>query len=327
MSSMPTVSIPELPRPVGAFVLGTMTFGDTADEEAARRILGSGLDAGITLVDTANGYAGGASEEMLSRLLAGHDDVMLATKAGMPHPDAGDASPLSAEGLRRSLEGSLRRLGRDRVDLFYLHQPDRAVPLSETLGTIAELVAEGRIGALGVSNYAAWQIADVADAARAAGAPQPVVAQQLYNLVARGIEREYAEYAQVHELHTMVYNPLGGGLLTGKHRFDETPGEGRFGSSRLSGMYRERYWNEDLFAAISRLTELADDAGLTPVELAYRWLFSRPVTGTVLLGGSTPGHFEANLPLATAGPLDPDLVAACDAAGEPLFGAMPAYNR
>lgn len=325
--NMKSVEVPGLSRPVSSFVLGTMTFGDTADETAAGRMLGAGLDAGVTLVDTANGYAGGASESMLSRLLAGRDEVMLATKAGMPHPDAGDASPLSAAGLRRSLEGSLRRLGRESVDLFYLHQPDRTVSLAETLGTVAELVDEGKIGALGVSNFAAWQVADVTAAADAAGAPRPVIAQQLYNLVARNIEREFAEFSHQHDVHTMVYNPLGGGLLTGKHRFDTQPGEGRFGSSKLSAMYRERYWNAELFAAIDELGRIAEQAGISLVELSYRWLFSRELTGSVLLGGSTPHQFEANLALAAADPLDEDIVEASNQAGAALFGPMPAYNR
>ncbi|TDE34881.1 aldo/keto reductase [Nonomuraea mesophila] len=301
-------------------VLGTMTFGDTVDAATAGRMLDLALDAGVSGVDTANGYAGGAAEEILGGLLRGRRDrVVLATKAGIPHPDAGEHAPLSPAGLRASLEGSLRRLRTDHVDLFYLHQPDRATPLEDTLGTVAELVAEGRIGALGVSNHAAWQIAGIA--------PRPAVAQQLYNLLARRIEDEYAEFALSSGLRTMVYNPLGGGLLTGRHRFGQAPEAGRFGDSRLAEMYRRRYWNAGLFEAVEELGAIARTAGMPLAELSFRWLAGRPVVDAVLLGASSPQQLAANLDALAAGPLPVDVAAACDAVGEALRGPMPAYNR
>ncbi|TDD21989.1 aldo/keto reductase [Nonomuraea diastatica] len=301
-------------------VLGTMTFGDTVDAGTAGRMLDLALDAGVSGVDAANGYAGGAAEEILGELLRGRRNrVVLATKAGIPHPDAGDHSPLSPAGLRASLEGSLRRLRTDHVDLFYLHQPDRATPLDDTLGTVAELVAEGKIGALGVSNYAAWQIAGMR--------PRPVVAQQLYNLLARRIEDEYAEFALTGGLRTMVYNPLGGGLLTGRHRFDQAPEAGRFGASRLAAMYRRRYWDAELFKAVEELGAIARAAGMPLAELSLRWLAGKPVVGAVLLGASALDHLRANLAALAAGPLPADVATACDAVGDALRGPMPAYNR
>jgi aryl-alcohol dehydrogenase-like predicted oxidoreductase len=316
--------MPEL----GPLVLGTMTFGDTVDYDGAATMLDAALDAGITHIDTANGYAGGESERMLARLLRDRrDQVTLATKAGIPHPDAGDHSPLSAAGLRASVEGSLKRLGTDRVDLFYLHQPDRSASLTETLGTVSELVAEGKIGALGVSNYAAWQIAELNHTADAVGAPRPVVAQQLYNLLARRIEEEYVEFAGVTGLVTMVYNPLGGGLLTGRHSFEADPAEGRFGSSRLAKMYKERYWNTAIFDAIQQLSVIADKAGIPLTELALRWLVAKPAAGPILLGGSKVGHLSSNIAAVAKGPLDADVVEACDDVGAALRGPMPGYNR
>jgi aryl-alcohol dehydrogenase-like predicted oxidoreductase len=327
MSNHPAaVSAADLP--ISKLVLGTMTFGDTADEATARRIVDEALEAGITTVDTANGYAGGATEEMLSRLLKGRrDQVFLATKAGMPHPDHGNHSPLSAIGLRRSVEGSLRRLDVESVDLFYLHQPDRSAPLEETLGAVAELAEEGKIKALGVSNFAAWQIADLIHAAERAGAPRPLVAQQLYNLLARRVEEEYLEFAAVHELHTMVYNPLGGGLLTGRHRFEAKPSEGRFGDSRLAAMYTERYWDPRLFEAVQSLSTIAEGAGVPLVELSLRWLAHRDGVGSVLLGGSKVEQLRANIAAVANGPLPADVVEACDKVGATLRGPMPAYNR
>ncbi|MFI7481564.1 aldo/keto reductase [Kocuria sp. M1R5S2] len=325
---METVRLPGIDTPMSTLVLGTMTFGDTVDRDGAAAMLDAALQAGITAVDTANGYAGGATETMLGDLLADrHDELVLATKAGMPHPDAGEHSPLSARGIRLALEGSLRRLRVDRVDLFYLHQPDRRAGLDETLQTVAAMVDEGKVGALGVSNFAAWQIAEVNAAADRNGAPRPMVAQQLYNLLARRIEEEYAEFARTTGLHTMVYNPLGGGLLTGKHRFDAVPEDGRFQGSRLAAMYKERYWDEQLFDAIGELARIADDAGMPLIELALRWLVSQPATGSVLLGGSKPHQLMANLEVLARGPLDDSLLEACDRVGSDLRGPMPAYNR
>ncbi|WP_327633066.1 aldo/keto reductase [Kribbella sp. NBC_00482] len=309
-------------------VLGTMTFGDTVDLERARTMVDVALGNGITAIDTANGYAGGRSEEMLGEILRGRrHQVTIATKAGIYPGDAGGEPLLSRKGIRTSLEASLRRLGTDRVDLFYLHQPDRSVPLEETASGLAALVNDGLIGAIGVSNYAAWQISDVSTACLAAGAPQPVVAQQLYNLVARRIEAEYVEYAATHGLDTIVYNPLGGGLLTGRHSFDDSPGEGRFGSSAVSQMYRDRYWSRPLFDAVTSLSTVAADARLTLPELSLRWLLSRDVVTAVLLGGSKPEQLLSNITAAQQGPLPSDVLDACDEVGRALSGPMPAYNR
>ncbi|HYJ54432.1 MAG TPA: aldo/keto reductase [Mycobacterium sp.] len=309
-------------------VLGTMTFGDTVDAAGATAMVDTALAAGITHIDTANGYAGGESERMLAGVLRDRrEEITLATKAGMPHPDAGDHAPLSAAGLRASVEGSLTRLGTDHIDLFYLHQPDRATPMSETLATVAELVAQGKIGALGVSNYAAWQIAEANHIADEVGAPRPIVAQQLYNLLARRIEDEYAELAAVTGLVTMVYNPLGGGLLTGRHSFDTAPADGRFGTSRLAQMYKERYWNTAIFDAIQQLSMIADKAGIPVTELALRWLVAKPAAGSILLGGSKVDHLKSNIAAVAKGPLDAELVAACDDVGAALRGPMPNYNR
>lgn len=313
---------------ISPLVLGTMTFGDTVDAAGSAKMVDAALDAGITHIDTANGYAGGESERILADLLATRrDKVTLATKAGMPNPDAGDNSPLSPAGLRLSVEASLARLKTEYVDLFYLHQPDRATPIADTLSTVAELVKEGKIRALGVSNFAAWQIAETNHVADEVGAPRPIVAQQLYNLLARRIEEEYVEFADVTGLITMVYNPLGGGLLTGKHSLEQTPTDGRFGDSRLAAMYRERYWNTAIFDAIAQLTTIAGDAGIPLTELAMRWLVSKPATGPILLGGSKVEHLQANIAALGKGALDAEIVSACDEIGAALRGPMPNYNR
>lgn len=325
---MKPLAVPGASAEMSPLVLGTMTFGDTLSAHEATRMFEAALEAGITGVDTANGYAGGMTESLLAPMIAAHRNrIVLATKAGMPHPDAGEDSPLSARGLRRSVEGSLGRLGVEVIDIFYLHQPDRAASLHETLETVAELVEEGKIRALGVSNFAAWQIGDLMAACDDLGAPRPVVAQQLYNLVARRVEEEYTEFAEGHGLSTMVYNPLGGGLLTGRHTFSDRPEAGRFGDSRLAGMYTQRYWNEQLFFAIDRLTGIAREAGISLIELSLRWLASNEAVDQILLGGSKVSQVTENIALLAKGPLTPEIVTACDEVGYALRGPMPAYNR
>ncbi len=314
--------------PLSQFVLGTMTFGDTVDAAEAASMVAAAVAAGVTVIDTANGYAGGASEEILGSILhRRRDSVLLASKAGMPHPDSGENSPLSAKGLRQSVHGSLSRLQVDRIDLFYLHQPDRAAPIEETMLTIADLVKEGTIGALGVSNFAAWQISELNHVADAIGTPRPVIAQQLYNLVARRIEDEYLEFARTNDLKTMVYNPLGGGLLTGKYEFSDVPTGGRFGGSRLADLYRQRYWDATLFDAVSALKAIADGAGMTLVELSLRWLVNNPDVDAILIGASRVDQLGSNINAALKGALPADILAACDEVGRELRGPMSNYNR
>lgn len=326
--TLPTIDLPGVERPLSQLVLGTMTFGDTVDLETARTMVDTALEAGITSLDTANGYAAGRSEEMLGEILAGRRDAAtLATKAGIYPGDAGGEPLLSAAGLRASLEASLRRLRSDHVDIYYLHMPDRSVPIDETVSALGEFVKEGKVRAIGVSNFSAWQIGDVFAACDALGAPRPVLAQQLYNLVARRIEAEYVEFATTKGLGTIVYNPLGGGLLTGRHTFTQSPGEGRFGTSALSSMYKDRYWNAETFAVIEALGAIATEAGITLPELSLRWLLSKPVVSSVLLGGSKPHQLEANITATQAGPLPDDVLAACDEAGLAIAGSMPGYNR
>ena len=322
------LDIAGVPVQQSQLVLGTMTFGDTADADLAQRMVDVALDAGITSVDTANGYAAGKSEEIVGSLLRGRrDKVVLATKAGMYPGDAGGAPLLSADGLRRSLTASLRRLNVDTIDIYYLHMPDRTVPLTETLSTLADFVREGTIRSIGVSNYSAWQIVEIIATCESIGAPKPVLAQQLYNLIARRLEDEYVEMAVTHDVGTIVYNPLGGGLLTGRHTFNEAPAGGRFGDSKLATMYRDRYWNKQNFDAIEKFSLIAAKSGISLPELSLRWLLSKPVVTSVLIGGSKVEQIEANIAAADAGPLPEDVVTMCDEVGNDLKGTMPAYNR
>ncbi len=324
---VPTVTIPGVDAPLTTVVLGTMSMGDTADAAASEAIFEAALEAGITGVDCANGYARGTTEELIAPFVARHrDEIVLATKAGMPHPDAGGHAPLSSPALTASVEGSLRRLRVDAIDLFYLHQPDRATPIHETLEAIARLHAEGKIKALGVSNYSAWQALAVIQAAREIGTIAPVVGQNAYNLLARRVEDEWVEFAQQNQLVTMCYNPLAGGLLVRVP--DEEAAPSRFGSgSSLAEMYRKRYWTPELLDAVRQLGDLARDSGLTMPELGLRWLISQPGADAVLVGGDQVEHILSNVRTIAQGPLPHDVLEAATAISNPLKGAMPAYNR
>jgi aryl-alcohol dehydrogenase-like predicted oxidoreductase len=323
-----TLDLQGVATPLSQAVLGTMTFGDTADEATSRSMVDAALDAGVTAIDTANGYAGTRSETIVGAAIRGRrDKIVLATKAGIYGGDAEGAPLLSPAGLRSSLTASLKRLDVGDVDVFYLHQPDRTVPIGETLGALGELIDEGLIRAYGVSNYAAWQVGDILRAADDLGVPRPVLSQQMYSLVGRRIEAEYSEFAVTANVPTIVYNPLGGGLLSGRHHPGEQPSAGRFGTSSLSAMYRERYWKDTLLQAVSQLADVAAAAGIGVPELALRWLLAKPVVSAILIGASKLEHLRANLAAIERGPLPADVVERCDEIGEAIAGPMPAYNR
>ena len=312
--------------PMSRLVLGTMSFGDTADEAAFTEIFEAALEAGVNSVDTANGYAKGTTEGLIAPLVKKYrDQIVLATKAGMPHPDAGDNSPLSPAGLRASVEGSLRRLDVDTIDIFYLHQPDRETPIAQTMETIAELRSEGKIDALGVSNYAAWQVMEVIRECDRLDMARPVFGQNVYNLVARRLEDEWFEFADTYGVTTMCYNPLAGGLLVNRPVEDAAPT--RFNGSVLADMYRKRYWSPELLQAVNQLADLADEAGMPLVEMAFRWMISVDGPGALLLGGDKVDQLKSNIATLAKGPLDAELTTRCTEATAPLKGAMPAYNR
>jgi aryl-alcohol dehydrogenase-like predicted oxidoreductase len=320
------ISLSGVDVPLTRVVLGTMSMGDTADAVASEEIFEVAMAAGVTGVDCANSYARGTTEALIAPFVKRHrSNIVLATKAGIPHPDGQGLPPLSRKALLASVEGSLRRLGVDYIDLFYLHQPDRQTPLEETLTAVAELHAAGKFRALGVSNYAAWQALDVARVAERVGAPLPVVGQNVYNLLARRIEEDWAEFAQTHGVLTMCYNPLAGGLLAGisRNRVPARYGEG----SSLAEMYKTRYWLPQLVEAAGALEQVAAESGLSPAELGLRWLISQPSAGAILVGGDRPRHIEANLAALAAGPLAEDVLEACSRITDPLKGAMPPSSR
>ncbi len=311
---------------VSRLSLGTMTFGSSTDEATARRMVERCLDAGINFFDTANVYNKGAAETLLGRALGDkRHRAIIATKVFGKTGEGADDSGLSRPALRKAIDQSLTRLGRDYVDVYYLHQPDDNTPIEETLTALQELVAAGKIRYPGVSNYAAWQVAEIRALAQKNGFKPPHLSQVMYNLLARRIEDEYLSFARRYETAVIAYNPLAGGLLTGKHRPDAAPIPGtRFDKNQ---MYIDRYWHEDNFVAVEELQDMALRAGKTLVELALQWLLSQPQVDSVILGASTVEQLEANLKACEGKPLDEQTLGECNRVGERLRGVAPKYSR
>ena len=313
---------------VPRLVLGTMTFGRQVDRETAAAMVGCCRDAGITMFDTANSYSNGVAEQVLGAVVSPfRDEVLIASKVFNKMGDAPDERGLRRPAVEKALDATLQRLGTDYLDLYYLHAPDREAPLEETLEAMAAAVAAGKVRHIAMSNYAAWQLAEARCLTEHNGWPSVNVSQSLYNLLSRRIEDEYAEFSARHDLYDIVYNPLAGGLLSGKHTDPARPeAGGRFGGA-LGSMYRDRYWNEPQFAAVETLRGIAAQAGLTLVDLAFRWLLGRPLVDSILLGASTLDQLTANLAACDGPPLDQDVLSACDEVWASLRGAAPTYNR
>jgi aryl-alcohol dehydrogenase-like predicted oxidoreductase len=315
---------------VSRLCLGTMPFGSQTDDATSLRMIDAALEAGVTFVDTANVYSAGRSEELVGKALRGRRDrVVLATKVANRMGDGPDEAGLSRAAIRRGLDDSLRRLDTDYVDVYYLHHPDYDVPTEETLEALDEAVRQGKVRYPATSNYAAWQVVEMLAIAEREGYAPARITQPLYNLIARGLEQEYMPMAARLGVSTIVYNPLAGGLLTGKQRRGEPLDGTRFDRERhrLGATYLDRYWHDETFDAVDALGAIAREAGLSLVELAFAWLLHHTSVDCVILGASRPDQLEQNLAAAENGPLPPDVVAECDRVWHRLRGVAPQYNR
>ncbi len=279
--------------------LGAMSFGGDADEATAGQIWRAARDAGINFVDTADVYNEGRSEEILGRLMGSErDQIVLATKAYFPTGKDANARGTSRYHLVRAVEGSLRRLQTNRIDLFYLHRFDDATDLGETLRAVEDLIRAGKILYPACSNFAAWQVAHALGLARASGFAPLVAIQPMYNLVKRTAEIEILPMAQSLGIGVIPYSPTGGGLLTGKYGVGKRP-EGRLSESK---MYATRYGAPELYAIADQFTALAAELGHSPATLALAWVASHPAVTSVLAGGRNvdqlaPAFAAANIEL------------------------------
>src|SRR5579863_2197921 len=304
---------------------GTMTFGSQADEAASIRMIDHCLESGVNFIDTANVYNKGLSETMVGKALKGRrNKVILASKVRGIMGDGPDQSGLSKRAMLRAIDESLQRLQSDYLDLYYLHQPDYATPVEETLETMEQLVRQGKVRYPASSNYSGWQVCRMQWIAEKSAYKPARITQPMYNLLARGIEQEYLPMAKEFGISTVVYNPLAGGLLTGKQkRGAPLPGT-RFDSNQ---MYLNRYWYAAYFDAVDELLGIASAAGRSPVSFALNWLLHHTATDCVILGASRLEQLQENLKAMGDGPLAAESVEACDRVWAKLRGCTPQYNR
>ncbi len=311
---------------VSRLSFGTMPFGSQADQATATRMVDQCLEAGVTFFDTANMYNKGAAEAFLGNALAGRRQrVILASKVRHRWNDNPEDIGLSRGKILKALDESLKRLRTDHLDIYYLHQPDYDVSIEETLAAMDEVVRAGKVRYPAVSNYAAWQVAEIHCLAEKSGFKPPHISQPMYNLLARGIEEEYLPFCKHFGVAVIPYNPLAGGLLTAKHTRNSKPEAGsRFDNNPL---YLGRYWHDDYFAAVDELMMIARDASKTLIELSLQWLLSQPQVDSVILGASRPEQLTENLRACEGGRLDQATLERCDAVWKHLCGITPKYNR
>lgn len=291
---------------VSAFALGTMTFGNETAEDLAHEQLDRFLDAGGTLVDTADVYADGVSEEIIGRWLAkssgaARDSVVLATKGRFPTGDGQNDVGTSRRHLRRALDASLTRLGVDHIDLYQLHAWDPITPLEETLGFLDDAVRSGKVSYLGLSNFTGWQLQKACDLVDRRGWSPLVTLQPQYNLLVREIEWEIVPAARDNGLGLLPWSPLGGGWLTGKYSFDEAPtGATRLGENPDRGVeaWSRRSSSQRTRDVVQAVRSVADDRGASMAQVALSWLVDRPAVTSVILGARTTQQLEDNLAAA-----------------------------
>jgi aryl-alcohol dehydrogenase-like predicted oxidoreductase len=283
------------------------------------------LERGINFIDTANAYNAGTTEEILGRVLAGRrDKIVLASKVFNKMGDGPDDRGLSRAAISKAIDASLRRLKTDYLDLYYLHQPDYAVPLEESLGVMDELVRAGKVRFVGASNYASWQLAAMLWLAEKNGWQPVTVVQPMYNLLARGIEQELLPMCKNYGLAVVPYNPLAGGLLTGKHTAAAPIPDTRF--ERMP-IYKDRYWHQANFEAVQELTKIAKAAGRSLTRLSLGWLLHNPAVTSVIIGASRIEQLKDNLAALEDKPLAAETISACDEVWKKLRGITPQYNR
>lgn len=277
---------------VSALGIGCNAFGRRIDQDAATAVVRSALEEGVTFFDTADAYGLGESETMLGTALGSRrEEVVIATKFGM---DMGETYPgaranrASRGYILRAVEGSLRRLGTDHIDLFQLHTPDRITPMEETLDALGDLVRSGKVRYIGCSNLAAWEVADAAHLASAVGAPAFLTAQNEYSLYNRSAEAELVPALEHFGMSLLPYFPLAYGLLTGKYSEADGAPEGSRLASETARLDSAR-WD-----VIEGLRTLSGQSGRSMLEIALGGLRAQPAVDTVIAGATRPEQVAAN---------------------------------
>lgn len=290
---------------VSALALGTMTFGGkgafskvgATDVAGARRLLDLCFDAGVNLVDTADVYSRGLSEEILGKALEGRRQrTLIASKVRFPMGDGPNERGLSRHHVIAGCEASLRRLRTDHIDLYQLHEWDGLTPLEETFAALDALLVAGKIRYVGVSNYAGWQLMKALAAAERNGYPRPVSQQIHYTLQAREAEYELVPIAVDQGVGILVWSPLAGGLLSGKYRRGRQPPEG---ARHLSGWSEPPVRNEDqLYDIVEALVAIGEAEGVSAAQVALAWTLGRPGISSIVVGARTEAQLRDNLAAA-----------------------------
>ena len=306
-------------------ILGTMNFGPQLDLESSREMTRSFLQTGFNELDTAYVYNGGDTEKYLGEILPDLKDYYLATKV---HPRI--TGKLDRETILMEFNESMQRMNRESVDLLYFHFPDGKTPIEGALETIAELHQQKKIKELGLSNYPAWQVIDIAYKCDKIGCPRPTVYQGMYNALCRNVEPELFPAIRSLGMRFYAFNPLAGGMLTGKHlHFEDTPEPGRF--ARLAS-YRNRYWKQSYFDAVDEILKACETENIPMAEAGYRWLCNHTCLDAskgdgILLGASKITQMEQNLEAAKKDELPQSILDAMDGAWEIAKPDSPAYFK
>ncbi len=308
-------------------ILGTMTFGQQTDERASEEMLKVALENGIKELDTAYVYNEGESERILGNILSRMDRTKYITATKVNPRVTGK---LDRESILMQFNESLNRLQTDSVDILYLHFPDSLVPLEEILETVTELYNDGKFKELGVSNYPADMIDKVFALAEEYGYITPTVYEGVYNVLSRNSEGELFQTIRKYGMRYTAYNPLAGGLLTGKYTsLDEELTDGRF-VARAG--YKQRYWKQSFFDAVDRLRAACNEAGIPMAEAALRWLSFHSQMDTsmgdgIIIGASKISQLEQNIKAVAKGPLPESVAAVYDSVWEICKTDAPPYFR
>ena len=304
--------------------LGTMTFGNQADLETSFAIMDAAVEGGVTFFDTADVYPLGGGEERVGRTeefigqwleaRASREDIVLATKCrGRMGPRPNDEG-LSRKHILKAMDDSLRRLKTDYIDLYQVHSPDPDTPIDETMAALDSLVQSGKARYAGCSNYPAWQLADALWTSDKRDIARFDCVQPRYNILFRMIEDELVPLCQAKGVGIIAYNPLAGGMLTGRYKKRQEVEAGtRFGLQHAGQLYQKRYWQEAVFEEVDRLKAYFDEKGKSLTHVALAWVLGRPGITSAILGASKPEQLRDSLKGVDL-TLDEDDMTACDAA-------------
>jgi 1-deoxyxylulose-5-phosphate synthase len=305
---------------VSEICLGTMTFGNQADEATARAIMDKAFEAGVFFFDTADAYPLGATpdmvgrtEEIIGRWLKGRrEDIVLATKCRNPMGSGPNDSGLSRKHIVDAAEQSLRRLQTDYIDLYQMHAPDPDTPIDETLRALDDLVRSGKVRYIGCSNFPAWEICRALWTSDRLNLHRFECVQPRYNVLFRHTEDEILPLCRDQGLGVIAYNPLAGGLLTGRYgKGQAVQDQTRFGLPIAGSLYRDRYWHEAQFDAVARLQSFFEPRGQSLTSVAVAWVLQQPGITSAIVGASKPEQLDESL-RGTELQLDDEAREACE---------------